>query len=105
MGYKITDAAKASPLLIPLPYYPHENVGVGGPYEVNASARCSSCSADEQAAFEAEQVGKPKRFFREAEPGEYQAIAEHYKATKGIPGILLLVADEQPQASKQTEKK
>ena len=105
MGYKITDKAKQNPLLIPLPYYPHENVGVGGPYEVNASARCSSCSADEQAAFEADQVGKPKRSFREAEPAEYQAIAEHYKATKGIPGILLLVADEQAALKQTAEKK
>jgi len=105
MAYKITDKAKQNPLLIPLPYYPHENVGVGGPYEVHASARCASCSADEQAAFEADQAGKPKRVFREAEPAEYLAIAEHYKATKGIPGILLLLPDDQPQASKQPDKK
>lgn len=107
MNYKITDQAKKNPLLVPLPYYPHENVGVGGKYEVNEFGRCPSCGPEDQAAFDAEQAGKPKRFFREAEPSEYLAIAEHYKSSNGIPGYLIIIPDEVPQAAKQpvVEKK
>lgn len=105
MNYQLTEKALESPLLITLPFYPHENVGVGGPYVVNTEARCGSCSAEEQRAFEAEQAGKPKRSFREALPHEYLKIAEAYKSSNGIPGYLIIVPDEVPQASKQPDKK
>lgn len=104
MKYKLTDKAKQSPLLVPLPFYPHENVGVGGNYEVNTGARCASCSPQEQAAFEKENAGKPKRFFREAEPHEYEAIAEAYKASNGIPGYLIIIPDEPKPQVQPAEK-
>lgn len=107
MKYELTQLALESPLLITLPFYPHENVGVGGPYVVNTAARCGSCSAEEQRVFEAEQSAKPKRSFREAMPHEYLAIAEAYKATGGIPGYLIVIPDEfaPKQVKAEPEKK
>ena len=99
MAYKITEQARQNPNLFPLPYYPHELVGVGGNYEVNEVANCPSCNPEQQAAFDKEQINKPKRFFREAEPHEYEALSEQYKGSGGIPGYLINIPTEsKPQA-------
>lgn len=103
MGYKITDKAKESPIAVPLPGS-KEYVGVGGKYSINEAANCPTCSPEQQAAWEAEQAGKPKRFYREAEPHEYAILVEQYKASGGIPGYLIYIPDE-PKAQAVIEKK
>ncbi len=98
MKYVITDLAKQNPNLFQLPS--GEFVGVGGPYEVNGSARCGSCTAKEQAEFDKQQAGKPKRTFREALPHEYEILAKQYEGSGGIPGYLIIVPDE-PKPAQQ----
>lgn len=103
MNYKITDKAKADPIAVPLPIS-KEYVGVGGKYEINETANCPSCSPEQQVDFEKQQSIKPKRFYREAEPHEYQALVEQYAASGGIPQYLILIPDQPAQKAETKEK-
>lgn len=103
--YHLTELAKQSPLLIPLPST-GEYVGVGGPYTVNAGENCGSCSQEQKKAFAAKNAGKPQRQYREALPHEYLEIAEAYRASNGIPSYLIIipdtpVAEEKPKQQSQ----
>ena len=104
MGYKITDKAKENPNLFPSPLNPRELIGVGGKYFVNETAQCPTCSPEDRLTWEKEQASKERRFYREAEPHEYEALAEQYKASGGIPQYLIYIPDE-PKATAVTEKK
>lgn len=109
MNIHITELAKQSPLLIPLPST-GEYVGVGGPYTVKAGENCGSCSQKQKEAFKAKNAGKPPRQYREALPHEYEEIAEAYRASNGIPQYLIIVPDkpvveEKPKQQAITQSK
>lgn len=104
MAYKVTDKAKETPNLFPNPFNNKEFIGVGGKYFVNDTAKCPTCSPEQQKAWEKEQAAKERRFYREAEPHEYEALALQYKASGGIPGYLIFIPDQEKKAEAPDKK-
>lgn len=94
MKYQITEQAIQSPILVALPTYPHENVGIGGKYYVKEGSNCATCAKEVVKDLKGESGAKERRFFREALDHEYVAICEQYKSTGGIPGYLIIIPDE-----------